>query len=249
MTKNSGFSNENELIEAINGKIVSDINHSIIKNLISRIYSSPLKSSDLILCKKPDQIDEIAPKPDIEIIINNKSHYISIKKGSGNSVHQEPLEQFVEYLSSNIGISNEKANHIRFFIWGDKTFNNSGRVYDRMGVVEIKKKYPDIINSIQSIFNEHKRELIERFIKQGSGINNPPADYMFYGTEDYGIIRKTDNVIKYLCSVKLKPPSVGALTFQAWNRNINGGYRSERKRGHIQLKWGRIGKELGLVDE
>ena len=38
--------------------------------------------------------------------------------------------------------------------------------------------------------------------------------------------------------------SVGGLTFQAWNRNINGGDKSENKRGVVQLKWGNIGRDL-----
>ena len=249
MSINTGFSNENDILKAINNKKVSDINSKLVDNLLSKIYSFSLSGSDLILCKKPDQIDKVALKPDIEIIINNQSQYISIKKGTGNSIHQEPIEKFIEFLSNDIEISQDELNHIRFFIWGDGTFDNSGRIKERMSAREIQIRYPNIINSIQNIFNKHKKHLLERFVKQGLGINNPSANYIYYGTEDCGIVRKTANAINYLKSVQLKPLSVGGLTFQAWNRNINGGDRSEQKRGHVQLKWGKIGKELGLVDE
>jgi len=41
--------------------------------------------------------------------------------------------------------------------------------------------------------------------------------------------------------------SIGKLTFQAWNRNINGGDKSEQKRGVIQLKWGSIKDDIKVI--
>jgi len=249
MTQNTGFINENELIEALDNKRFRNIDNKVKINLLDKICKHSLSDSDIIICRKPKQIDNVATKPDIEIIIRGISYHISIKKGSGNSVHQEPLEQFIKFCLNDIDLSRDDANKIRFFIWGDGTFNNSGKIYDRMSANDIKKKYPQVIDGIQDIFDKNKAKLIDRIVKQGAGKNNPPASHIFYGTKDKGIIRNIDSIIKYLKYSTLKPLSVGGLTFQAWNRNLNGGTRSENKRGHIQLKWGKLEKDLTLIDE
>lgn len=65
-------------------------------------------------------------KPDIIITINNFSKYVSIKKGSGNSVHQEPLSLFSQFLSNN-HVSPEIINALKHFHYGDGTDNGTGR--------------------------------------------------------------------------------------------------------------------------
>ena len=41
-------------------------------------------------------------KPDIYIEINGVKKNLSLKKGSGNSIHQEPLEPFIKHLEETI---------------------------------------------------------------------------------------------------------------------------------------------------
>ena len=156
MTKYSGFINENELIEVLNNKHIRNIDNKVKMNLLNKVCQHSFSDSDFVICRRPKQIDNVATKPDIEIIIKGISYHISIKKGSGNSVHQEPLEQFIKFCLSDICLSADDANKIRFFIWGDCTFDNSGKIYDRMSAVEIKKKYPKVINDIQDIFDKNK---------------------------------------------------------------------------------------------
>ena len=54
-------------------------------------------------------------------------------------------------------------------------------------------------------------------------------------------------MITFASNVCKRPISVGILTFQAWNRNINGGNKSEHKRGQIQLKWGGLKDDIKKI--
>ncbi|MFB0923981.1 MAG: hypothetical protein QMB65_01655, partial [Vicingaceae bacterium] len=56
-----------------------------------------------------------------------------------------------------------------------------------------------------------------------------------------------DDMINFALNVNKRPMSIGVLTFQAWNRNINGGNKSEKKRGQIQLKWGGLKEDIKQI--
>jgi len=71
-------------------------------------------------------------KSDLKISIGNESHTYSIKKGTGNSIHQEPIEPFLEFLAQNYGIDEEMKNNLQFFIWGDGTLDERGKISDRL---------------------------------------------------------------------------------------------------------------------
>jgi hypothetical protein len=111
-------------------------------------------------------------KSDLKISIGNESHTYSIKKGTGNSIHQEPIEPFLEFLTQNYGIDEEMKNNLRFFIWGDGTLDGSGKVSERLSAPQFKKRYPHIIDSIQNFFNSIKKPLIKRFLIEGVQSNS-----------------------------------------------------------------------------
>ena len=103
---------------------------------------------------------------------------------------------------------------------------------------------------MRDFFHIHKRDLIERFVIKGPKSNSSP-DFMYYGTPNEGIIVKSEVILDWLSDDKNEkkgsPLPIGRLTFQAWNRNINGGTKSENKRGVIQLKWSSVGKDLLII--
>lgn len=65
-------------------------------------------------------------KQDFYIIINNKKYGISLKMGSGNSVHQEKCEDFIEYIKEEFDADDDMCNIWRFFLWADGTIDGTG---------------------------------------------------------------------------------------------------------------------------
>jgi len=233
---NGGFLNEKEIVENINNKKFDDLNPNL-KNLIKFSFS---QHDGIIKCSQEGGQN----KSDIKISIGKESHTYSIKIGSGNSIHQEPLESFINYLDENFSINEETKNNLRLFIWGDKTLDGSGKVGDRLSANQFKREYPETIEDLSVFFDLYRKELIERFLINGDK-SCSSAEFVYYGDYKNGIFARSIDLLNYVSSYKSKGAiPIGKLTFQAWNRNINGGTKSEKKRGVIQLKWPTISQDI-----
>ena len=238
-----GFANEDLILNYLNSKKFKSINKNWQK-FLKEIFPE-VQDDDTVLCSKKGGIN----KSDLIITINGISKNISIKIGTGNSVHQEPIEEFITFLKGAYNINEDLANDLRFFIWGDGTFDGKGKIKQRLSAPEFTEKYPEIIERIRIFFKEHKEDLIKRFVIAGPKSKVIP-EYLYHGNKNKGVWRKTEKVIKWLCEDSNESNGaipVGRLTFQAWNRNINGGDKSEKKRGVIQLKWGTVGEDLKSI--
>ena len=85
--KNSGFKNEKNLLNALHEKKYTQLNSNLQK-LIAQSFKN---YSEIILCKQEAGIN----KSDLLISIGKESHTYSVKKGSGNSIHQESVSEFI----------------------------------------------------------------------------------------------------------------------------------------------------------
>ena len=180
----------------------------------------------------------------IKINKSKKKIRLSVKKGSGNSVHQEPVEDFLKFLEKEFKISDSLKNDFRLFIWGDYSTDGAGNKKDRLSAGEFKRKFPDVVERISKFMDLHKRKLIERFVVLGPKSKQRP-DYIYYGGPREGVWADSNKVIDFLSKSKSKSAvPVGKLTFQAWNRAIKEDSRSEHKRGVIQLKWPTVKEDL-----
>lgn len=242
-----GFDNETLLMEALNNKRYNELNQNL-KDAITFISEKPINDNTLIQAYKVGGVN----KTDLVIEFNSEHYNLSIKKGTGNSVHQEKVDDFILFLQKEYGISNELNEDILYFIWGDGTLDGTGAVADRLSAAQFKRKYPEKVENIKNFFHEHKKELIKRFLIKGLKSESSP-DYMYYGTPEEGIVVNANDALEWLSDDANEktgtPLPIGRLTFQAWNRNINGGNKSEKKRGVIQLKWGSVGQDLKTIAE
>ncbi len=241
---NTGFSNEKNLRESLHNKTFKELNENLKNNIILKL-SNNVDNETIINCSKIGGHS----KADLKVAFNNRIYLISVKKGTGNSVHQEPINIFIDHIRKINGCNKEIINSVKYYIWGDNTYDGTGLITDRVNAHYLKKYHPDILNKIQIFFNLNKKILIDRFIKYGIKKDLKHAQFMYYGTVSNGIIKPIDNVVDYLSKITKPILSVGGLTFQAWNRNINGGNKSEKKRGEIQLKWGNLGNGLSNVPD
>ncbi len=241
-----GFENEREICKELNGRKFMNLNENLT-HLIKWLFPD-IGEKDKIICTQEGG----ANKSDLLINVENKkfkNKRISVKKGSGNSVHQESIEDFLVFLEKEFKVNQKFKADLQFFIWGDYTQNGSGNRDNRMSAVELEKKFPELIRRIKIFMNHHRRTLIYRFVIIGSKSTSAP-DAIYYGDKNKGIWADSKKILDFLSESKSRSViPVGGLTFQAWNRAIKKDGRSEHKRGVIQLKWPSIKKDLSNLME
>ncbi len=234
--KNNGFKNEKKLIKALNHKYFHQLNH----NLQKIIKQSFKKYDKIITCS----LKAGSNKSDIQIKIGNETHNYSVKMGKGNSIHQEPMESFLDFLEKEHNLTSILKENIQRFIWADGTANGKGKIKERIKSRKFKKRNPKLIQEIQDYFDNIKTPLIKRFLIEGIK-SSSSAEFIYYGTVKKGVVCKSSEVLDWVSTHKARGVlHIGKLTFQAWNRNLKGKKKSEKKRGLIQLKWGSLKKDI-----
>ena len=236
----SGFDNENEIInEFVKNNNYLNLNDNL-KKVLLKINNNKIPNT--FHAKKYGGTS----KADLSIIVDEKEYYISVKKGTGNSLHQEPIEDFIFFLSSEIENNESVFDDLRYYIWGDGSLCGTAPINKRMNATEIKKKHPSKIYNIQNYFNKHVIKLTNRFVINGS-VSKNKADFLLYGDITNCIIVGESNLMTFVNNTTKKPLSIGVLTFQAWNRNLTGIQNKENRRGQIQLKWGTLKTDLNKI--
>lgn len=243
MASNShGNKNEKNLADALNNKKFKDLPNLNLRTFIKELHPT-VTDETLILCPhRPG-----SKKQDLEIIIDNCSYFVSVKTGSGNSIHQEKLEPFVEMLKDKYFISDSIANSIKFFIWGDGTYDGNGLKESRLKSRELIKKYPEVIQEIQIFFYQYRIELLTRFLITGK-FHDGRINYIYYGTPLNGVWCSAENALNFHKNIDISLSNIklGNTTFQSWNRCIKGSTK-EKSRDTIQLKWGSIKSDIDKI--
>lgn len=235
MANNShGYTNEQEIINCLNGKKVSELNTNL-QNFIKFIAKENIAPETIIMAKKMAGTS----KEDIIISFLEKSYTVSIKMGEANSVHQERVDDFTNYLENDFKFDKSTTNFIKFFIWGDGTYDGSGQLSERKNAKKLASYHSEQIEKLSDKFNDIRVELFDRFVFRNS------VDYIYYGNSLSGVWASRKEVLEYVKNSDFESTavlSIGPLTFQAWNRSLSG--TSDHKRGVIQLKWGTLFKDL-----
>jgi len=252
-----GFNNEVDIVENLNGKKISELN----PNLKKFINSICLENS--IDVSKIDRIVSMIEtnsnlKQDFYIKLGNKTFGISCKMGTGNSVHQERISDFNEYISRDLNASKEICDEFSFFIWADGTLDgtgstekdNEGNIISRFTSSEYKRKYPDRRKKIIDFLKANERELLERFLFVGR--YNSKVDYIYHGTSENGVWLSKEEILDYLVkNSELNKDSyratlpIGRMTIQAWNISKKG--NNEHKRGELQVKYGKMKEDFSKM--
>ena len=108
---NNGIANEVKFQKIFDKKMVKELK-SQFQELLYSLFDN-LKEDDYIECWQ----SKFKEKADIKMRINGNIKGISIKMGENNSVHQEHINSFSNYLLS-IGVSNTVVNELRAYIFG-----------------------------------------------------------------------------------------------------------------------------------
>lgn len=237
-----GKGREKEIVNYLNKKKYKDL-YPVWQTLCKEI--NPEVDQDYVITA-----EEIGGnfKADLKIKVGDKEAYISAKNGSGNSVHQEPLPTFLNFCKNELSAVQEILDAIRWFICERKSAN------------QLYKERKDTFGKLNAFFEKNLKSLLERFLITGL-YNENTADYIYYGDIEKGVFTNLHEAIELIVNrnqdTNLHPflkndknLYVGPLTFQAWNRNISGdpSKPSEKKRGHIQLKWGTVKRDIEYIN-
>lgn len=240
----SGFQNETDLINALSNKIYAELNDNLKKFIL--FLFPQVNTNDKIKCYS----GMVGQKTDIIIEVNNNKKNVSVKKGSGNSVHQEDIDLFIDFLTT-LDISEEAKIELLRYHWADGTTDGSGSI--RVSSAEYKAEHKKEIDLINRELNKRESliKLITRVLFKGKDKNFDEADVVYYGTINKGHWATKYEIIKYMLNNKFDINSIhfGPLTYQIWNRCLNFNPNTENRRNVMQVKWGSLERDLLIIEK
>lgn len=228
----NGFQNETDFIRKMNNKRVCDIDFGL--QLFIEDLFGELDRNSIITCFKNTN----PQKCDMFIVINDVTKRISIKKGVKNSVHSEPISEFVHFLIENKMPRNIVINFLKYH-YADGTTNGKGSI--RQNIEDYKKSHQKEIDEINAFINrdEFLIKAIDRFVLLGRN-SNVRVDAILYGVPSDFLWIKKEDIYRVLLRQKDKYSTsvhFSGLTYQPMNRCINRNPRYEKCRYISQVKW------------
>lgn len=169
----TGYKNENEFVNYLNKKKVSEIN-PMFKEFLETLFGALNDEEQIHAWNNYEK-----QKADIYIKINNKRKGINIKKGIKNSVHTEHINTFIKFLKEN-HFDQEMIIEFLKYHYADGTIDGTGE--NRMTVAEYKEKYQQEIDLINKQFNN--KDFIIKVILKFILVGNIPIesiDCIVYG--------------------------------------------------------------------
>ena len=235
-----GFRNEINIERCLDFKLFEELNPNLQHFMMDVFKGYNLKGKRIHAIRS-----RVNVKPDFYLHVDDipKEVYVSVKKGSGNSVHQESLSSFVDFLK-NLGATKDVIDSLKLFHYGDGTTNNTGRV--RLSATQFVKNNPDVVVAPNDFFSQQivMDAIIERAVFSGALRGAPRAEYIYHGTAYSGVWASRDEIYDYIHQTLLtenrKGISVGPLTYQVWNRNLACSKNAEHKREQMQFKWANL---------
>tara|TARA_B100000686_G_scaffold71277_1_gene77019 strand:- start:3053 stop:3832 length:780 start_codon:yes stop_codon:yes gene_type:complete len=172
--RNKGFVKEREIISILNQKIFKDLDPAYKKE-ISKMCPGNINLEDELTCSK-NEGSGLEKKTDLTLEIKKQKINMSVKIGTGNSVHQEPIDRFVKFLQSQNQLSQNQIDLIYEFHWCDGTFDNSGSVSSRKKKNDYAKSNRNRHTTYVDILRSYKKEIFTR-VMLGT-VNSP--NYLLY---------------------------------------------------------------------
>lgn len=230
-----GIKNEFNFIKSINKKKFKDMEFNI-QDLIADIYENKVNPCD----KFYSWSNNFDYKTDIYIRKDGEeySKKVSIKMGSRNSVHVEPINTFLDFLKEN-GINYNDLMEIKKYQYKDGTLNGTGIL--RLSASDYQEKNQIDIDLLNKNLNSKEIILncINRFVVNGKN-SNEYIDVLINGTPDDFVYIKRNDIYKIALNHindYSKAVHFSVLTYQTKNVNIKRNMKYEKDRYLIQIKW------------
>lgn len=228
---NRGFIKEREIISILNKKIFKNLD-SDYKIKIMEIFQENTNLDDELTCYKKEGLG-LEKKNDLTFAVKNKKINISVKIGSGNSLHQESIHSFINFLKSKRKLSQNLTDLIYEFHWCDGTFDNTGSFSNRKKRSEYKKKNYNRYTTYIDTLRNYKNEIFARVML---GTVNQP-DYLLYFEKFENKIPhfiKMNDLLNNHIAAERKEDHIGIFTLQNCNSCLKG--QDHGHKNHICYK-------------
>ena len=182
MHKNIGRLKEDEFVFAINGKRAEDLSHNF-KHILREMFGL-FDGKEIIKCGLVEKLQ----KPDFYIEYKGIRKYVSLKTGRAQIVGEGDLKAFLDYLRS-WHLSTDSQRTFLYYHFGDGTMDGSGE--KRMEYFELIAKLNQRIVRLNEELNRNKdfiKDIVHRLLFKGWGDYNLPADYIYFGDVNYGVV-------------------------------------------------------------
>ena len=239
-----GFANETEIINYINtAKYYENLNGNM-KAFLSFLFRGISIDGFSIHATKPAGM----VKPDVAITINKETRYVSVKKGSGNSVHQEKLDIFENYLRY-CGISETVITYLKEFHYGDGSTDGNGG--NRISANDWLSTNDRKVTEINRAFStpDFLASFFDRVLFIGNVSPAPVVDAVFHGNINNALWASRKEIITYLLNQRNTSSNIhfSKLTYQMWNRNLNYNPNTANRRHVMQIKWASMSDDLMCI--
>ncbi len=232
MHQNPGFVNEQEFVFRLNGKKVGDLSNNL-KHIVKEVYG--LFNDDEII--KAGFVENYQ-KPDIYLEFRGIRKYISLKSGNATTVAEENIKLFIQHLRE-CNISTRSLKTILYYHFGDGTLNGTGK--RRMDYNVLRVKLNKAIYELNRELNENKefvKNFVIRSMFKGTRPDNVEADYIYFGTVEYGVLCSKTQVMKHLDRRSwdyMENPHIGPLQFRPHARYVHTIIKSEKRRCAVDI--------------
>lgn len=244
MSTNEGLLREEEMAFELNNKTISELTNNS-KNLIKNLFGV-LDENSLVECYRLDD----SSKTDLVISYNGQKHYVSMKSGAAVIVHNEILDNFINYLRSE-GISERTIKTIRLFHYGDGTEDGTGM--NRQSYQDIVYQLKDEIALANIELNKRTDfvvRVVERLVFKGSNDSFQEADSFYFGDRNFGVVVTKNQIIKHLYRKNFDYYNnlhIGPLLLRPDCRYAGKAIRSERKRNRIVAYWPNLQSDISYI--
>lgn len=246
MPSNKGLFNESQIVMAIANKKVKDIPQNL-KYVLFKIFG-PLEEEEIV---HSEQVKGMI-KPDIYIEYKGVKKYISIKCGRATEVHAEYIDKFVEFLRE-YGLSDESCTFIKEYCYADGTTNGTGEdVMDFLTLKTFFKKRSEEFNKEVMSKPYLIEKVILRCLFEGNRPDKEEADYIYFGTPQFGVLCSKKQILKHLTRRTwsfMGNPHIGPLQFRMHIRGKARYEENEYKRHTIDLWWANLQADLDYISE
>ena len=246
MHKNIGRLKEDEFVFAIDGKRAEDLSHNL-KHILREIFGL-FDGKEILKCGLVEKLQ----KPDFYIEYKGIRKYISLKTGRAQIVGEGDLKAFLEYLRSwHLSVESQKT--FLYYHFGDGTMDGSGE--KRMEYFELVTKLNKRIILLNEELNRNKdfiKDVVHRLIFKGWGDYNLPADYIYFGDVNYGVVCSETQIFKHIDRrdwAFMDNPHIGPIQFRPHARYINSPIKKEKSRWKIDFWWANLSADLEYIAE
>ena len=246
MHKNIGRLKEDEFVQAINGKKAEDLSHNL-KHILREMFGL-FEGKEILKCGLVEKLQ----KPDFYIEYKGIRKYVSLKTGRAETVGEEYLKLFLQYLRS-WNVSEESQKTFLYYHFGDGTMDGSGK--KRMAYFELVAKLGPRIEAMNEELNESKdfiKDMIHRCLFKGTVETNIEADYIYFGDVNYGVVCSKAQIFKHVDRRSwgyMDNPHIGPIQFRPHARYINSPIKKEVSRWKIDFWWANLSADLEYIAE